>query len=127
MYLNMYPRPMRPISMQRTRLRQIGILFLTLLLWPADQLSAQNAAQNPGQSPGQSAAASAQAQAAASASSVENGAFVFHTRVEEVVLNVTVTDKHQKLVTTLTKPDFTVWEDNVPQKITAFRREDLPI
>lgn len=61
------------------------------------------------------------------APSGENGNFIFRTNVDEVVLNVTVIDKHQHLVTTLTKPDFTVLEDNVRQKISSFRNEDIPI
>lgn len=58
---------------------------------------------------------------------VRNGTFVFHTSVDEVVLNVTVVNHKQRLVTTLTQPDFTVFEDGVVQKISSFRREDVPV
>lgn len=58
---------------------------------------------------------------------VRDGAFVFHTSVNEVVLNVTVVNNKQRLVTTLTQPDFTVFEDGVAQKISSFRREDVPV
>jgi Ca-activated chloride channel family protein len=47
--------------------------------------------------------------------------------VEEVVLNATVLDDHNKLVMTLTKPDFTVIEDGVQQSIIAFQHEDIPV
>ena len=47
--------------------------------------------------------------------------------VEEVVLNVTVLDDHNKLVMNLTKPDFTVAEDGVPQTIISFQHEDIPV
>ncbi len=47
--------------------------------------------------------------------------------VEEVVLNVTVLDDHNKLVMSLTKPDFSVAEDGVPQTIISFQHEDIPV
>ena len=47
--------------------------------------------------------------------------------VEEVVLNATVLDDHNKLVMNLTKPDFTVSEDGVPQNIISFQHEDIPV
>jgi VWFA-related protein len=47
--------------------------------------------------------------------------------VEEVVLNATVLDDHNKLVMNLTKPDFKVWEDGVPQTILAFQHDDIPV
>ena len=47
--------------------------------------------------------------------------------VEEVVLNVTVLDDHNKLVMNLTKPDFSVAEDGVAQTIISFQHEDIPV
>jgi VWFA-related protein len=47
--------------------------------------------------------------------------------VEEVVLNATVLDEHNKLVMNLTKPDFKVFEDGVPQNIISFQHEDIPV
>jgi VWFA-related protein len=47
--------------------------------------------------------------------------------VEEVVLNATVLDDHNKLVMNLTKPDFKVTEDGVPQTIVSFQRDDIPV
>lgn len=58
---------------------------------------------------------------------VRGGTFVFRTTVNEVVLNVTVVDHKQRLVTTLTEPDFSVYEDGVQQKISSFRHEDVPV
>lgn len=55
------------------------------------------------------------------------GAFTFRTNVNEVVLYATVVDDHMHLVTTLKKPDFTVYEDNVKQAISSFRQEDVPV
>jgi len=47
--------------------------------------------------------------------------------VEEVVLNCTVLDDKNKLVMNLTKPDFKVTEDGVPQTILSFQHEDIPV
>jgi len=74
-----------------------------------------------------SAAPYAASSAQPSTTTAENGQFVFHENVNEVVLNVTVIDKHQRLVTTLSQPNFTVFEDDIPQKISAFRHEDIPV
>jgi len=40
-----------------------------------------------------------------------NGVFVFHKDVEEVVLHATVIDDKQRIVTTLSKEDFKVYEN----------------
>jgi Ca-activated chloride channel family protein len=53
--------------------------------------------------------------------------FVFHKRVEEVVLHATVLDEKQRLVTTLDRGSFSVYEDGKPQSITSFRKEDIPV
>jgi VWFA-related protein len=53
--------------------------------------------------------------------------FVFHKEVDEVTLHATVVDDKNRLVTNLDRTDFTVFEDNQPQKITSFRREDIPV
>jgi len=57
----------------------------------------------------------------------QNQPFTFKTSVSEVVLYATVVDSHQRLVTSLQKQDFTVYENNVPQTITAFGQEDVPV
>lgn len=57
----------------------------------------------------------------------ESGAFIIRKRVEEVTLHATVMDEKQRLVTNLTKNDFTVFEDGQPQQITSFRHEDVPV
>ncbi len=55
------------------------------------------------------------------------GRYTLQRNVDEVVLNATVLDDHQHLVTTLTKDDFKVSEDGVPQTITSFQHQDIPI
>lgn len=56
-----------------------------------------------------------------------NGQFTLRASVSEVVLYATVVDKQEHLVTNLQKQDFTVYEDNVPQVISSFRQEDVPV
>jgi Ca-activated chloride channel homolog len=56
----------------------------------------------------------------------EGKGFVFHTDVEEVVLNATVLSGSQ-LVENLTKDDFQVFEDGVKQNIISFQHTDLPV
>ena len=55
------------------------------------------------------------------------GVFVFRKQVQEVILHATVVDPERRLVTNLQKSAFTIYEDNRPQVITAFRREDVPV
>jgi len=43
------------------------------------------------------------------------------------VLHATVVDDKQRIVTSLDKGDFSVFEDGHPQTITSFRREDIPV
>ncbi len=52
--------------------------------------------------------------------------YVLRTNVNEVVLNATVLDGH-RLVNNLTKNDFKVYEDGVPQTILSFQHTDLPV
>src|ERR1700745_1048332 len=53
--------------------------------------------------------------------------FVFKKQVEEVVLHATVLDDQRHLVPNLDKSAFSVYERGVPQTITSFRHEDVPV
>jgi Ca-activated chloride channel homolog len=53
--------------------------------------------------------------------------FVFKKQVEEVVLHATVVDEQGRMVTGLDRTAFSVFERGVPQTITSFRREDIPV
>lgn len=88
----------------------------------------QSAVQSPG-SAASSAASAGQAVApnAAQEPDSDNGTFVFRKQVEEVVLHATVIDDKQRIVTSLDKGDFNVYEDGHPQTITSFRHEDIPV
>jgi len=53
--------------------------------------------------------------------------YVFRSQVNEVTLSATVLDARKHLVTNLNTANFAVYEDNQPQQITSFRREDIPV
>ena len=53
--------------------------------------------------------------------------YTFRSQVNEVTLSATVLDARRHLVTNLTPTNFAVYEDNQPQKITSFKREDIPV
>lgn len=57
----------------------------------------------------------------------QSGMFVFKKQVEEVVLHATVLDEQRHLVPYLDKSAFSVYESGVPQTITSFRHEDVPV
>lgn len=44
-----------------------------------------------------------------------------------IMLNVTVTDKSDRIAVGLDKPAFTVYDNNVPQEITFFDNKDVPL
>ena len=52
---------------------------------------------------------------------------VFKTGIKEVTLNVSVLDKNGRMITTIPRSAFKVYEDNVEQPIKYFRREDVPV
>lgn len=64
---------------------------------------------------------------ASSAISKGDHGYTLRRDVEEVVLNATVLDEHNQLVMNLSKPDFKVSEDGVPQTIISFQHDDLPV
>src|SRR5271155_416549 len=70
---------------------------------------------------------SAPAQNAPATIGRDNGRYTLQRNVDEVVLNATVIDDKQHLVPTLGKDDFKVYEDGVPQTITSFQHQDIPI
>ena len=56
-----------------------------------------------------------------------HGRYTLRENAYEVRLNVAVLDNDGRTVQTLTKDDFHVFEDGVPQTIASFRHEDLPV
>jgi len=57
----------------------------------------------------------------------DQGRFVFRKDVQEVVLHATVVDESGRLVTTLDRGAFSVFQNEVPEPITSFRREDVAV
>lgn len=57
----------------------------------------------------------------------DSGRFVFRKQVQEVVLHATVVDETGHLVTGLDRSAFTISVNGVPEPITSFRREDIPV
>ncbi len=57
----------------------------------------------------------------------DQGMFVFKKKVQEVILHATVVDEQRHLVPGLDKSAFSVFENGVPQSVTSFRREDVPV
>ena len=55
------------------------------------------------------------------------GTFVFKKQVDEVVLHATVVDQRGQLATHLDRNAFSVFEDGLPQTISSFRRQDVPV
>jgi Ca-activated chloride channel family protein len=117
----------------RLRNSRVAPRLLTLLL-----LCVASAAQNPTPSaepprssqpapPPASSTPQGSAPSRGQEPGVENGGFVFHAEVQEVVLHATVIDNKQRMITSLDKAAFTVFEDGKPQVINSFRHEDVPI
>jgi len=57
----------------------------------------------------------------------KGGTYSIRKDVEEVILYATVLDPHNRMVTSLDRNAFTVYEDGQPQKITSFRQSDIPV
>ncbi len=133
--------------MRRRNKVALPIVFLLITLLgsvgnPQTQTNAPATAQTPATAPptttptptattppaagGQAAAPKAAPDAVQSAET-DNGAFVFRKEVEEVVLHATVVDDKQRIITSLDKGDFNVFENGSPQTITSFRHEDVPV
>jgi len=60
-------------------------------------------------------------------SSEEQGRFVFKKQVQEVVLHATVVDEYGRLVTSLDRSVFSVYQNGQPETISSFRKEDVPV
>jgi Ca-activated chloride channel homolog len=56
-----------------------------------------------------------------------DGVYTMHEDVDEVLLNCTVVDEKGRPVLGLSRNDFRVWEDGVPQETSSFIHQDLPV
>jgi Ca-activated chloride channel family protein len=102
------------------------LIILALIFIPGTLTIAQAPpAQNP---PAQNPATTAPPAPPGEEPSGKSGdIYVFHKEVDEVTLHATVVDDKNHLITDLARSDFTVYEDGKQQKITSFRREDIPV
>ena len=57
----------------------------------------------------------------------DNGVFVFRKEVDEVTLHATVVDDRNRIITNLDREAFSVFENDQPQQVKSFRREDYPV
>jgi len=79
----------------------------------------------PGQQPGQQ---TGQIPGSEVGTVTKNGdRYTFRSQVNEVTLSAVVLDSRRHLVTNLAETNFAVYEDNQPQKITFFKRQDIPV
>jgi Ca-activated chloride channel family protein len=53
--------------------------------------------------------------------------FVFRKQVQEVVLHATVVDENGRLITSLDRSAFSIFQNGQPEAVTSFRREDIPV
>ncbi len=53
--------------------------------------------------------------------------FVFRKQVQEVVLHATVVDENGRLITSLDRNAFSIFQNGQPEAVTSFRREDIPV
>jgi Ca-activated chloride channel family protein len=100
---------------------------LSLNVWTrpgSEQEPISKGTQEPGSS--QSTPSPTQPQESQQVGTAEGG-FVIRKQVQEVVIHATVMDKNKRLVTTLDRGAFKVFEDGKPQTITSFRHEDTPV
>ena len=67
------------------------------------------------------------APATAAAQDTDRPAFRFRTGVDLINVSATVTDRRGRFVSGLDKDDFLVYEDGVPQTLTHFSRERVPV
>jgi Ca-activated chloride channel family protein len=57
----------------------------------------------------------------------EGNGFILRKYVDEVLLKCTVVDDKGRLVTNLDRTRFRIWEDNVPQTVSSFQHQDVPV
>jgi len=93
--------------------------------WNPSHLQSASAPSQPPQS--QSGATPASPANSSPQQPDDNGTYVIHKNVDEVLLHATVIDDKQHIVTNLDQNAFTVFEDGKPQKIISFHNEDIPV
>jgi Ca-activated chloride channel family protein len=126
----------------RLKNRAARVLLFTFILWAGALLAAPAWPQAvPSQSDTKSAAPPTPAPTPAAPPQTQDkdkkdaqdqnvndqGVFVFRKDVDEVLLHASVVDDSKRIVTTLDRSAFTVFEDGKPQNIISFHKEDIPV
>lgn len=57
----------------------------------------------------------------------QNGVYILHANVDEVLLNCAVLDAKGQPVMNLSRDNFRVWEDGVPQRVNSAQLLDVPV
>jgi Ca-activated chloride channel family protein len=57
----------------------------------------------------------------------QDGIYTMHKDVDEVLQYCTVVDEKGNLVTDLSRINFRIWEDGVPQTSSSFQHQDVPV
>ena len=57
----------------------------------------------------------------------QNGVYILHANVDEVILNCAVLDAKGKPVMNLDRDNFRVWEDGVEEQVNSVQHLDLPV
>ena len=57
----------------------------------------------------------------------QDGTYVLHADVDEVLLNCTIIDEKGQTVSDLRQSDIRVWEDGVEQTVNSLQRQDQPV
>jgi Ca-activated chloride channel family protein len=123
--------PGRDITRLRSKTTRISPLVVSLilaglcLLLPA--WSQQAAPPNQPKSSEPKADAPAQQNKEDQKQLDDQGVYVLRKDVDEVMLHATVVDDKQRIVTTLDRNAFTVFEDGKPQSIISFHHVDIPV
>src|SRR3984957_6662078 len=117
--------------MRRRNKVALPVFFLlTTLFLASSHARGRSLRQSPPASPASTAPAAAPgstSKASQEPDAADSGTFVFRKQVKEVVLHATVVDDKQRIITSLRRDDFNVFEDGHPQTITSFRQEDIPV
>jgi len=117
------------ITLQRSKVARTLPLLLLLSLGFLLSLPAwaQEAPSQPQSNPTPDAKSPAPSQSEQDAPDMNQGVFVFRKNVDEVMLHATVVDDKQRIITTLDRGAFTVFEDGKPQSIISFHHIDIPV
>jgi Ca-activated chloride channel family protein len=121
-------------SLRVQRLATLGVFFLTICCIaglraqddPLNKVHVPPPSATPAANPGPPAGVDAPVAAGPASAKARPGSLI-RMNVDLVLVPVTVTDPMNRLVTGLEQEDFSIFENNGPQKIKSFSAEDAPV